>query len=91
MQDEIAVCMSQQNTPSFDTPHFIQLLVDSKKALQHGEQLCSKAHELTFETSQVAPELMALDAKARWTSGEILEQLKVRIICSVIGYILING
>ncbi|KLO17130.1 hypothetical protein SCHPADRAFT_822029 [Schizopora paradoxa] len=69
--------MSQQTSATFDAPHFVSLVLNSKKALQHGEQLCSKAHDLAFETSQAAIELMALDAKARWTSQGILEQLKL--------------
>lgn len=74
--------MSQQGSSSFDTPHFVSLVLNSKKALQHGEQFCSKAHELSFETSQVAAELMALDAKARWIAQGILDQMKVRDIPS---------
>lgn len=72
--------MSQQSSSSFDTPHFVSLVLNSKKALQHGEQLCSKAHDLSFETTQVAAELMSLDAKAWWISRGILDQLKVRRI-----------
>lgn len=71
--------MSRPNTPlSPDTPHLVSLVLHSKKALQHGEQLCSTAHELTRGTSQIAAELLALDAKAKWVTQGIIEQLKVR-------------
>ncbi|KAL5526388.1 ATG17 [Sanghuangporus sanghuang] len=52
-------------------------VLHSKKALQHGEQLCSQAHVLTHATSGHATDLLALDAKARWVAQGILEQLKL--------------
>lgn len=70
--------MSRPNSPpSTESPHLVSLVLQSKKALQHGEQLCSRAHDLSFKTSEVAAELLALDAKARWIAQGILDQLKV--------------
>ncbi|KAH8118232.1 autophagy-related protein 17 [Phellopilus nigrolimitatus] len=70
--------MSRSNTPpSPETPHLVSLVLHSKKALQHGEQLCTRAHELTHATSAVATDVLALDAKARWITQGIQEQLKL--------------
>ncbi|KAI5120103.1 hypothetical protein M0805_002187 [Coniferiporia weirii] len=70
--------MSRSSTPpSPETPHLVSLVLHSKKALQHGEQLCTHAHELTHETSAVATDLLALDAKVQWVTRGILNQLKL--------------
>lgn len=58
--------------------HLVSLVLQSKKALQHGEQLCSKAHEESSASAQASIEILALDAKVRWLSEAIVEQLKVR-------------
>ncbi|EJD06985.1 uncharacterized protein FOMMEDRAFT_165630, partial [Fomitiporia mediterranea MF3/22] len=63
--------------PSPGTPHLVSLVLHSKKALQHGEQLCSRAHELMHGTSSLATDVLALDAKARWVVQGIMEQLKL--------------
>lgn len=74
--------MSGASTPpSPGTPHLVSLVLHSKKALQHGEQLCTRADELTRITARIAASLLALDAKARWVAKGILEQLKVTAIC----------
>ena len=59
------------------TPHLVSLVLHSKKAFQHGEQLCTRAHELSHATSSLATDVLALDAKARWIVQGILDQLKV--------------
>ena len=66
-----------QSPPSPGTPHLVSLVLHSKKALQHGEQLCSQAHELVHATPGLATDVLALDAKTRWVAQGILEQLKV--------------
>jgi hypothetical protein len=58
-------------------PHLVSLVVQSKKALQHGEQLCSRANSLSNESAQCAMDVLALDAKIRWATEAVLEQLKV--------------
>lgn len=71
--------MSQPNSPSpSNTPDIVSLVLHSKKALQHGEQLCSTAHDQTQATTSVGTELLALDAKAQWIARGIYDQLKVR-------------
>ena len=60
-----------------ETPHLDRLVVASKKALQHGEQLCSRAGALSSESAQTAADVLALDAKVRWISHAVAEQLKV--------------
>ncbi|KIJ52419.1 hypothetical protein M422DRAFT_222936 [Sphaerobolus stellatus SS14] len=58
-------------------PHLVSLVLQSKKALQHGEQLCSKAHELSQDSARQVVDVLALDAKLRWVKEGIIDQLKV--------------
>jgi autophagy-related protein 17 len=58
-------------------PHLVSLVLQSKKALQHGEQLCSRANALSNDSAQCAMDVLALDAKVRWITDAVLEQLKV--------------
>ncbi|KAH0832924.1 autophagy protein Apg17-domain-containing protein [Lanmaoa asiatica] len=60
-----------------DQPHLVSLVLQSKKALQHGEQLCSKANALTNVSAQCAVDVLALDAKVKWISEAVIEQLKL--------------
>ncbi|KAF8557452.1 hypothetical protein OG21DRAFT_1407161 [Imleria badia] len=60
-----------------DQPHLVSLVLQSKKALQHGEQLCSKANALSNASAQCAVDVLALDAKVKWISEAIIEQLKL--------------
>ena len=70
--------MSGSSTPpSPETPNLVSLVVHSKKAFQHGQQLCERADVLNRETSNITASLLAFDAKARWIVQGILEQLKV--------------
>lgn len=62
---------------SVEQPHLVSLVLQSKKALQHGQQLCSKANILTNESAQHAVDVLALDAKIRWISEAVIEQLKL--------------
>ncbi|KIK12969.1 hypothetical protein PISMIDRAFT_18328 [Pisolithus microcarpus 441] len=69
------------NSPPSETraeqPPLVSLVVQSKKALQHGEQLCSKANSLTNASAQCAVDVLALDAKVKWVSEAVIEQLKL--------------
>lgn len=65
-------------TTRLEQPHLVSLVLQSKKALQHGEQLCSCANGLSNASAQCAIDVLALDAKVRWLSEAVLEQLKVR-------------
>lgn len=69
--------MPIQNASSTDQPHLVSLVLQSKKALQHGEQVCSRAHASYNASAQEAVEVLALDAKVRWVTDALLEQLKV--------------
>ncbi|KAF5367435.1 hypothetical protein D9758_003802 [Tetrapyrgos nigripes] len=60
-----------------DQPHLVSLVLQSKKALQHGEQLCSRANNLSNASSQAAVDVLVLDAKVRWITDNVLEQLKL--------------
>lgn len=68
--------MSRPPSPPASPP-LVSLVLHSKKALQHGEQLCTRASELSRCSSQEAVELLALDAKVRWIAQGIQDQLKV--------------
>jgi autophagy-related protein 17 len=60
-----------------DQPHLVSLVLQSKKALQHGQQLCSHAHARSNTSSKAAVDVLALDAKVRWMTESVVEQLKV--------------
>ncbi|KIM84999.1 hypothetical protein PILCRDRAFT_67316 [Piloderma croceum F 1598] len=62
---------------SSEQPHLVSLVLQSKKALQHGEQLCSRANSLSNASAQCAVDILALDAKVRWISDAVLDQLKL--------------
>ncbi|TRM65065.1 autophagy-related protein 17 [Schizophyllum amplum] len=57
--------------------HLVSLVLQSKKALQHGEQLCSRARDHSTSSSQSAVDVLAIDAKVRWIADGVLEQLEV--------------
>ncbi|KAJ3566149.1 hypothetical protein NP233_g7185 [Leucocoprinus birnbaumii] len=65
------------STPSQDQPHLVSLVLQSKKALQHGQQLCSRAHARSNASSKAAIDVLAADAKVRWMTESIIEQLKL--------------
>lgn len=63
--------------PNNDDPHIVSLVLQSKKALQHGEQLCLRASQLSSTSARNAVDVLALDARVKWLSDAVLEQLKV--------------
>ncbi|KAJ8589021.1 hypothetical protein M405DRAFT_874122 [Rhizopogon salebrosus TDB-379] len=60
-----------------EQPHLVSLVLQSKKALQHGQQLCSKANSLSNASAQCCVDVLALDAKVKWITEAVLEQLKL--------------
>ena len=69
--------MSNPPAHPTDQPHLVSLVLQSKKALQHGQQLCSQSQSQYNVSAQEAIEVLALDAKVRWIADAIIEQLKV--------------
>jgi autophagy-related protein 17 len=65
------------SSPS-EQPHIVSLVLQSKKALQQGEALCSRAHSLSNASAQSAFDLLAVESKVKWMTEAVLEQLKVR-------------
>jgi autophagy-related protein 17 len=63
--------------PEIRPDNLVSLVLQSKKALQTGEQLCSRANDLSNASAQSAVDVLALDAKVRWITDGVLEQLKV--------------
>ena len=61
-----------------EQPHLVSLVLQSKKALQRGEQLCSRANGVSNASAQCVIDVLALDAKVRWLTDAVLEQLKAR-------------
>ncbi|KAJ7659941.1 autophagy-related protein 17 [Mycena rosella] len=53
------------------------LVQQSKTALQTGEQTCSRANDLSNASAQSAVDVLALDAKVRWITDGVLEQLQL--------------
>lgn len=68
-----------------EQPHLVSLVLQSKKALKSGEQCCSQAKVLSNASAQVAVDVLALDAKVRWMTDAIGEQLKVCSLAFVHG------
>ena len=73
--------MSRTNSPGSpaDQPHLVTLVLHSEKALERGRELCSSARERSVGSAKVAVDVLALDAKVRWMTDAVLEQLKVRV------------
>lgn len=80
----VSTSPSQLTTPVMGTmnlanqPHLVSLVLQSKKALQHGEHLCTKAHSASNASAQASVNVLALDAKVRWVVEAVVEQLQVR-------------
>jgi hypothetical protein len=68
---------SNMAQPHGEEPHIVSLVLQSKTALQQGEQLCSNARDVSMQSAQTAVDVLALDAKVRWMTDAVLEQLKV--------------
>lgn len=62
-----------------DQPHLMSLVLQSKKAFLHGEQLCKDATGVSAQCGQIAADVLALSAKVRWMTDAAREQLKVCI------------
>jgi autophagy-related protein 17 len=67
-----------------DSQSLVALVLVSKKALQHGESLCARAHALAGSSAQTAIDTLALDAHLRWIGGVVGEQFKVCFNYSVV-------
>ncbi|CAE6442611.1 unnamed protein product [Rhizoctonia solani] len=52
------------------------LFLASKKALLHGNNVCNHASTLTAATSNLAVDILTLDAKLQWLTRGVIEQLK---------------
>ncbi|GJE96586.1 autophagy-related protein 17 [Phanerochaete sordida] len=61
----------------YEEPHLVSLVLQSKKALQQGEQLCANARTVSMQSAQAAVDVLALDAKVRWMTDAVLEQLQL--------------
>lgn len=60
-----------------ERPNLVSLVLQSRKALQHGEAHCHRANILENASAQTALDVLALNAKVKWISDAVLEQLKV--------------
>ncbi|KAI1797380.1 autophagy protein Apg17-domain-containing protein [Ganoderma leucocontextum] len=69
--------MSQSPPVDPEQPHILSLVLHAKKALQQGEQLCTRASSLSTSSAQAAVDVLALDAQVRWMSEAVLDQLKL--------------
>ncbi|KAF9453428.1 hypothetical protein P691DRAFT_719521 [Macrolepiota fuliginosa MF-IS2] len=63
--------------PAQEQPHLVSLVLQSKKALQHGQQICSRAHACSNASAKAAIDVLALDAKVRWMSEAVIDQLRL--------------
>ncbi|KAF4571301.1 autophagy protein 17 [Pleurotus pulmonarius] len=70
--------MDQAASPRrVEQPHLVSLVLQSKKALQQGGLLCSTADNISKSSAQCAVDVLALDARVRWISDAVAEQLKL--------------
>ncbi|KAI0058213.1 hypothetical protein BV25DRAFT_1919577 [Artomyces pyxidatus] len=69
--------MSTSPTERSEPLNLVSLVLQSKKALQQGEALCSRANQVSHTSAQDAFEVLALDAKIQWISEAVIEQLKL--------------
>ncbi|KIP04383.1 hypothetical protein PHLGIDRAFT_195388 [Phlebiopsis gigantea 11061_1 CR5-6] len=60
-----------------EQPHLMSLVLQSKKAFLHGEQLCKDATGVSAQCGQIAADVLALSAKVRWMTDAVREQLKL--------------
>lgn len=63
----------------------LTLVLRSRKALDHTKTLCLRADTLAKESTAVALDLVAVDAKVRWIAEVIGDQFKVSLSdpCSI--------
>jgi autophagy-related protein 17 len=71
---------SQEATPR----DLLSLVLRSRKALDHTKTLCARADSLSKDSTELALDLVAVDAKVRWATDLILEQLKVEDTCFIV-------
>ncbi|KAI0033079.1 autophagy protein Apg17-domain-containing protein [Vararia minispora EC-137] len=69
--------MASPPSDPHDRGHLASLALQSKKALQQGEALCSRANALSVASAQEVFNVLALSAKVRWISDAVMEQLKL--------------
>ncbi|KAG6861353.1 hypothetical protein C0995_001086 [Termitomyces sp. Mi166 len=62
---------------SLDHSYLVSLVLQSKQALQRGEQLCSRAHAVSNASTNISIDVVVLDAKVRWVTEAVGEQLKL--------------
>ncbi|CCA68796.1 hypothetical protein PIIN_02658 [Serendipita indica DSM 11827] len=55
----------------------LSLVLRSRKALDHTKTLCSRADVLSKDSTELALDLVAVDAKVRWANEMISDQLKL--------------
>lgn len=58
----------------------ISLVVQSKKALQQSESICSAANTVSHRSSNMLIDLLATEAKIKWLSEGVIDQLNVRML-----------
>ncbi|KAI0714454.1 autophagy protein Apg17-domain-containing protein [Cerioporus squamosus] len=63
--------------PEHEQPHIVELVLQAKKALQQGQELCLHASSVSAASAQTAVDVLALDAQVRWMSEAVLDQLKL--------------
>jgi autophagy-related protein 17 len=59
-----------------EQPDLISLVHQSRKALQQGEALCSRANATSTSSAKEATDVLALNAKIQWITNAVIEQLK---------------
>ncbi|RPD61104.1 hypothetical protein L226DRAFT_486215 [Lentinus tigrinus ALCF2SS1-7] len=60
-----------------EQPHIVELVLQAKKALQQGQELCLHASSVSAASAQITVDVLALDAQVKWMSEAVLDQLQL--------------
>lgn len=70
------------HTHDDDMADLVTLVVQSKKALQQAEAVCSGTNNVAKQSTSLIVDILATEAKVKWLSDGVAEQLQV---CKAIG------
>lgn len=78
---DVVVSLPRRKRPRNQTStmtELVSLVVQSKKALQQAEATCSATNHVSRRTSDLVLNVIAAEAKLKWLSDGVLDQLDVR-------------
>ncbi|KAG8886331.1 hypothetical protein FRB97_004866 [Tulasnella sp. 331] len=73
----LGTCASKRSVAAAHDGALPQETGSSKKALQQSESICSSANTISHQSSALVVDLLATDAKLKWISGGVEDQLNL--------------